>query len=72
MFYEIKLGTVTRAQHSIYVLKKYGIKATIGRVKNPKRNEGCGYTIRVNTDNINFVIQLLNENGIANYGVDGA
>jgi len=64
MFYEIKLGTITRAQHSIYILKKYGVKATLGRISNPKKNEGCGYTVKVNTDNINAILSILNNNGV--------
>lgn len=71
MLYEIKLGTVTKAQNTIYILKKYGIKGSIGRVKNPKKSDGCGYTVKVNTDNINHILNLLNNNGIKHYGVEG-
>lgn len=72
MFYEIKLGTVTRAQNTIYILKKYGIKGSIGRNKNPEKSEGCGYTVKVKTDNINYILALIKKNGIDYYGVDTA
>ena len=72
MLYELKTGTLTRAQRCVNILKKQGIKAYIGRLKNPKKEDGCGYTVRVNTDNIYAIITLLKRNGVEISGVDSA
>lgn len=71
MIYIIKLGTITRAQRCINILREYGIRGTIGRHSNPSKSEGCGYTVKVKVNDIDYVLSILKRNGIVVLGVDG-
>ena len=70
MFYEIKVKTITSAQRGVNILREYGVKAQIGRIKTLGKSEGCGYTLRVKTDCIDRIIKLLNSRGISTFGVE--
>ena len=59
MFYLIKVGSITNAQRASDILKRSGIKAYLGRNTNPSPKEGCGYTVKLYSDNINEVIAKL-------------
>ncbi|MCR5207153.1 MAG: DUF3343 domain-containing protein [Eubacterium sp.] len=70
MYYEIKVGTVTRARRSVYILDRYNIKSSISRISNPNKSEGCGYTVRVDGKSLNNALSALKENNIEYFGVD--
>lgn len=69
MFYEISVGSVTRAHRAVYILKSHGISATVikSRIKN---KGGCSFAIKVKSDSIGTVLSILTNNGIEYYGVD--
>lgn len=70
MLYELKVGSVTNAQRAVKVLKRKGYKSNVSRIKNPSKSDGCGYAVKVNTENISAVLHILNNNGINVFGYD--
>ncbi len=70
MYYDIKVGSVTNAQRSIRLLRQNGIKASVIRIFKPKENEGCGYALRVNSNEKRRAVDLLRKNKIRIIGDD--
>lgn len=68
--YSFRVNTITNAQMAVKLLKLYGIKSKIGRIKNPSKTDGCGYTVDVFNDNLNEIKTLFNSNGIKYSGID--
>ncbi len=67
--YSLNVNTITNAQRAAKLLKREGISASIGRERNPNKSKGCGYTVRLESDNIKSVIDYLNNNGVKVEGV---
>ncbi len=70
MFILIKVGTVTNAQRAVRLLKIYGIKAYIQRLEKPKKEDGCGYAVKVKADNTEEILSLLKQNGVTVLGAE--
>lgn len=70
MFYLIKTGSVTNAQRAVNILKQYKIKASVIRLQQPKKEEGCGYAVKVFTVDSSGLIALLEQNGIRILGAE--
>lgn len=69
MYFEIKVGSVTNASRGVRLLKSKGYKASMARLENPSRADGCGYVIKVYGDD-EKVINLLRTSGISVLGVE--
>jgi len=70
LFYVIKVGTITNAQRARSALRYKGIKANVTRLKNPQKEDGCGYVVQVVTDDIESVIRIIENEKIYIRGVD--
>lgn len=70
MSFQIKLGSVTNAQRAFNLLKKRGYKPLLSRLQNPKAGDGCGYVIKMNADDQNKVLWILQKSGIRVLGVE--
>ncbi len=70
MLYIVKVGTVTNAQRAKAALRRYGIKATVMRLQKPKRGDGCGYTVQVNTPDIDNAVKIIEAEKIFIRGVE--
>ena len=70
MLYRVKLGTITNAQRARSVLKQRGVKSNIVRIQNPNKSDGCGYALKINTDNIDEIVSIIREEGIHLTGVE--
>ena len=64
MYYDIKVGSVTNAQRGIRILRQNGIKSSVIRIFKPKADEGCGYALRVNSEDKRKSIDILRRNNI--------
>lgn len=69
MLLTIKVGSITNAQRGQRLLHTYGYKASIKRIENPSKAEGCGYALSL-TANSNDPVKILQKNGVAVRGVD--
>ena len=58
-FYYITFRSVTFAQRGEQVLKKGGYSCTLLRTPKWMESQGCGYSIRIWTDNIQEAMTLL-------------
>ncbi len=63
-FYYITFRSVTIAQRGEQVLKKAGIRATLLRTPKWMEAQGCGYSLRLWTDNVYPAVEILRERGI--------
>ncbi len=72
MYSLIKVGTVTNAERARYVLRNNGINAYVTRIKNPAKGDGCGYAVKVLSENVNRAIALIDNERIYVRGVDEA
>ncbi len=70
MLYRIKLGSVTNSQRAAKILKANGYRPSVGRLQNPKKEDGCGYAVTLKTENIESVVSLLKSKNINIIGVD--
>lgn len=70
MFYMIQLGSVTNAQHARDILKAYGYTPYLSRNSQPKKEEGCGYTVKVNSTDIQMTLNLLRDKGVYIIGAE--
>lgn len=70
MLYIIKVGSITNAQRAAKLLRIYGLKPTVERLEKPTKQDGCGYTLKVRTDNIQELLKVLHENGVTVLGAD--
>lgn len=68
--YSFKVNTITNAQMASKLLKSYGIKCKIGRIKNPKKSEGCGYTVDVDCNDYITINDMLESRGIKVSGIE--
>ncbi len=58
-FYYITFRSVTFAQHAEKLLQDRGIRCTIQRTPRWMEAQGCGYCLRIWTENIGQVASLL-------------
>ena len=70
MFYNIKVGTITNAQRAKNALKNRGVRSTVTRLKRINKGDGCGYAVQVETDSVNDVIAVIENERIIIRGVD--
>ena len=70
MFSLIKVGTVTNAERARAALRNNGIKATILRIKNPTKSDGCGYAVKVLYEDAERAIKIIENERIYIRGVD--
>ena len=63
-FYYITFRSVTAAQRGEKVLHKAGVRATLLRTPKWMEVQGCGYSLRLWTDDVQPAIQLLQDQGI--------
>ena len=68
--YSFKVNTITNAQMASKMLKAYGIKSKIGRIKNPSKSEGCGYTVDVECDDYVSINEMIESRGIKVSGIE--
>ncbi len=66
----IKVGTITNAQRAVKLLKLKGIKGSVHRQSNPDKKNGCGYVVKVRSNDINAVADYLRGSGIKINGVE--
>lgn len=64
-FYYITFRSVTAAQRGEKVLQKAGFRATLLRTPKWMEAQGCGYSLRLWTDNAQPAVQLLRDQGVA-------
>ena len=63
-FYFITFRSVTPAQRGEQLLNKAGFRATLLRTPKWMEAQGCGYSLRLWTDQIQPAVNLLREKGI--------
>ena len=59
----IKVGSVTYAMKARSVLLRYGYRAQIIKTAQPRKNEGCGYSVAV-FDPPADILDILRQEGI--------
>lgn len=64
-FYYITFRSVTAAQRGEQTLHKGGIRATLLRTPKWMEAQGCGYSLRLWTEDVWPAVELLREKGIA-------
>lgn len=64
MYYDIKVGSVTNAQRGLRIMKQNAIKASVIRIFKPSAVEGCGYAIRVLSQDKSRATELLKKYGV--------
>lgn len=60
---------MTNAYRAVKLLKQKGIKGEIERLKHPEKKDGCGYAVRIKTEDADRVSRYLILNGIGVRGV---
>ena len=63
-FYYITVRSVTFAQRGDRVLTGQGIRCTVQRTPRWMEEQGCGYCLRVWTEDVHQAVRLLNEAGV--------
>jgi len=63
--YYITFRSVTTAQRGEKVLQKAGVRAVLLRTPKWMESQGCGYSLRLYTDEMLPVISLLREKAVA-------
>ncbi len=58
----IQVGSVTYAMKAKAVLQQNGLHASVIKTANPKKNEGCGYSVSVENPQVNVAALLQREN----------
>lgn len=66
----IKFNSITYAQKAQEMLRSYGINTKISRNINPKRQQGCNYVLYVPSQRAYESLDILNENGVKNLGLE--
>ena len=69
-FYYITFRSVTHAQRGESILKQRGIRCTLQRTPRWMEEQGCGYSLRVWTQDIHLPVALLEEKGVPKRRVD--
>lgn len=62
--YYITFRSVTTAQRGEKVLQKAGVRAALLRTPKWMESQGCGYSLRIRTDELLPVVSLLREKAI--------
>ena len=62
--YMITFRSVTYAQRGERSLGKRGISVSLGRTPKWMEQQGCGYSLRIKTEDIIPAVELLRENGV--------
>ncbi len=57
----IQVGSVTYAMKAKSVLQANGLRASVVKTANPKKNEGCGYSVAVEDPKVNVAVLLQRE-----------
>lgn len=70
MFVSFKIGSVTNAQRGAKILRSRGLKPIIRRIESPQPTDGCGYVIKIDTDNEEKILKILTQAGISVTGVE--
>ena len=70
MYYDIKVGSVTNAQRGLRILKQNAVRSSVIRIFKPPGVEGCGYALRVMSQDKNRATELLRKNGVRIIGDD--
>ena len=60
----ITFRSVTYAQRGEKELQKYGVRAALLRTPKWMESQGCGYSLRIHTEDLLAVISLLREKGV--------
>lgn len=63
-FYYITFRSVTFAQRGEKLMQKHGIRCTLQRTPRWMEEQGCGYSLRLWTTEVNRGVEILRENGI--------
>ena len=63
-FYYITVRSVTFAQRGDRVLTGQGIRCTVQRTPRWMEEQGCGYCLRVWTEDVGRAVRLLKEAGV--------
>lgn len=69
MTFEIKMGSVTNAQRAKRLLQTKGYKPILKRIENPQPSDGCGYVVRVTSDD-EQVLRIIQNSGLGILGVE--
>lgn len=70
MQFYIKTGSITNAQRSKNLLLKYNLNASIKRLTDIQKSDGCGWTVTVSERDVRQAVRLLEQNGIKILGVE--
>ena len=70
MYYLIKIGSITTAQRAHKLLLSKGYTVRITRLQNPKAGDGCGYALKINSNDKESIIQILKGAGVNVLGVE--
>ena len=62
--YYITFRSVTTAQRGEKVLQKAGLRAVLLRTPKWMESQGCGYSLRIRTDELLPVVDLLREKAV--------
>ena len=63
--YYITFRSVTTAQRGEKVLQKAGLRAVLLRTPKWMESQGCGYSLRIRSDELLPVVDLLREKAVA-------
>lgn len=63
-FYYITFRSVTHAQRGESILKQRGIRCTLQRTPRWMEEQGCGYSLRLQTRQISEAVKLLRQEQI--------
>ena len=70
MRFYIKTGSITNAQRSKNILLKYNINASIKRLTDIQKGDGCGWTVIVSERDVRQAVAVLEQNSIKVLGVE--
>ena len=70
MRFYIKTGSITNAQRSKNLLLKYNINASIKRLTDIQKGDGCGWTVIVSERDVRQAVAVLEQNSIKVLGVE--
>ena len=62
--YDFTFRSVTAAMQGQQLLRQNGVPAAAVRTPMELRQQGCGYSLRIKTEDIIPVVELLRENGV--------
>lgn len=68
MAFDIKVGSITKAQKVKKALQSNGYKANFHRLENPQPGDGCGYAVIVRGDK-QEILEIIDSIGVKVLGV---